>query len=266
MVVAVDGTRPAQVAGRRLPRLLRGALVAIGLSGLIWLLGLLIGTGTAAADTAPPDQGPSSQSTGLLGGLVGGLTNVVGGVLQTTTTTVGQLTGGLLDTATSVLPPVMSPPPPAVPETQAPQPEPVPIAKVVARSVPRATVAVERPVRPTPKPAPAPPPAVHKHAVPPVQVAVKRPSGTVDRVDTAGHASPSEPVRTPGKAPSAPAAPALPTGSVTSGHDGHSHARGCSSMLAGQASLEPPAEAFTTRNRATDAGDRPTGLPAASPD
>src|SRR5437762_621824 len=52
VVVAAVGTRPARVAGRRLFRLLRGVIVAIGLSALAWLASQLIGTGAATADTA----------------------------------------------------------------------------------------------------------------------------------------------------------------------------------------------------------------------
>lgn len=254
-MVAVDGTRLARVAGRRLPRLLRGALVAIGLSGLIWLLGLLIGSGTAAAD--PPPAQPT-HSTGLLGGLVGGLTSTLGSVLDTTTSTVGQVLG----TASPVVvtPPVFSPP--VVRESPLPQPESVPVARhAPTHSAPRASTPEA-----TPQPAPSPPattpvkhaePVVHntvapvRHAAPPVGPDLANPSG---------------PAPSPDKSPSKPFAPAVPTGSVSAGHDGPGQARNSHGVLAGQSTLEPPAQALRTHGHAADAGDPAAGLPATAPD
>jgi hypothetical protein len=254
VVVAVDGTGPAQVAGGRLSRLLRGLLLACGLSALTWLLTTLAGPGTAAAESAPPGQGASTQSSGLLGGLLG----TVGGVLNTATTAVGQLTGAVLDT----VPPVRSDPPPA-PEIPLPQQVPAPIdLPAAARSSPHVIIQVERPApvaapTPAPVPVPSPPPVApvaRKPATAPVPVVAPRPEpiGT-EQVD------PSSPSPAPGKGPTVPPVPA----SCTSGaHDGPGGTHG---VLAGQAGIEPPAEAHTMSGRAGDAGDRSAGLPAASP-
>ena len=261
MVGAVDGTNSARVAGRRLPRLLRGALLALGLSALTWLLSMLIGTVTASADPVPPGHSPPSSSTGLLGGLVGTL----GGVLNTTTTTVGQVTGGLLDTASSVVPPVVSPPQ-AVPESPPPQPEPVKIDKPpVARSAVHAIVPVARPTEALIAPDPPPPaaPIVTEPAAPAqVEVAVVHRTEPI----AAQPANPPGPDRAPAKTPTAPPTPAVPTSNATSGHDGPGQARGIPGVLAGAAGSEPPATEFSTRGRARKAGDPAAGLPAASPD
>jgi len=262
VVGAVDGANSARVAGRRLPRLLRGALLTLGLSALTWLLSMLIGTVTASADPAPPSHSPPSSSTGLLGGLVGAL----GGVLNTATTTVGQVTGGLLDTASSVVPPVVSPPQ-AVPESP-PQPEPVKIdTPAVARSAVHAIVPVARPTEAliAPDPAPPAPPIVTEPAAP-AQVEVAVAVGHRTEPIAAEPANPPGPDRAPAKTPTAPPTPAVPTSNATSGHDGPGQARGIPGVLAGAAGSQPPAAEFSTRGRTRKAGDPAAGLPAASPD
>jgi hypothetical protein len=270
VVVAVAGTKPARVAGGRLPRLLRCALAAIGLSALTWLVSLLVGTGTAAADTPPPGQSSppptTTHSSGLLGGLVGTLTNAVGGVLNTATTTAGQLTGAVLDTAGPAVPPVISPPPAA---SESPQPRPEPgrtDTPSVPRFSPRATIPVDGPIPvAAPAPAPSPPPA------PPV---VRQPAAARTEVPVVHRAEPitteranqSVPDRSPAKLPTAPPAPAVPTSTVSSAHDGPGQARGNQGVLAATPGIQAPADAFSTRGRTGDAGDGAAGLPAASPD
>lgn len=256
-MVAVDGTGPAQVAGRRLPRLLHGALVAIGLSGLIWLLGLLIGSGTAAAETTPQQPDSQTHSTGLLGGLVGGLTSTLGGVLDTATSTVGQLTGAVQNPV--VVPPASAPP--IVREAPLPQPEPVQVARHAAtRPAPHASAPETKPspVIAAPVGHATPAKAVHparKIASRPVVKQAAQPTGHE-------RANPSGPPPSPGKPP----APAMPTGSLTAGHDGPGQARNSHGVLAGQSALEPPAEAFATHGHPADVADAAAGLPATAPD
>lgn len=259
MVVAVDGTEPARVAGGRLPRLLRGGLVVIGLSALTWLVSVLIGAGTASAETPPSTQHTANtQPTGLLGGLIG----TIGGVLNTATTAVGALTGAVLNTAAPVIPPVASPPP--VLEAPQPQPEPVQAAKpALARSGAHVIIPVDRPAPAVAAPAHTPPapPVVHKPAA--VRAKVRVVPKVEPPAEVSEHANPSAPVRTPAKAPSAPSAPAVPTSSVSSAHDGPGGTHG---VLAARAGIEPPTRTPGTRGPVRDAGETAAGLPAASPD
>jgi hypothetical protein len=258
------------VVAVELSRLLRRALLVAGIAVTGWLVSIVF-AGTAAADNDPGVTEPATpetqqQSGGLLGGLLGGVTNTLTGL----TNTVVQLTGSVLDTTTSVLAPVVPPSPEPIIDlpallplpshgssgssqtdrSDAPQAAPVVVTPAPPQPAPPAPqpveVAVVRPAEP-----PAPPPA-------PVTAAADNKDSPADEHANRGGSDP-QPVK-------APAAPAGPGSTVSPTHDSSGGARGTHGVLTTQATLHPADAGFTTRSRAVDAAGRDAGLPASSPD
>jgi hypothetical protein len=225
----------------------------------------------APESTVTPEPLPvtkPSSGGGLLGGLLGAVTNLVGGVLDTTDSLLspvidppgepivdvpellpapdewswdgGSSSGSAETVRAEPTAPVSSAVVPAAPVA------PVPTAAVAVtqqhttRFVAKAPEAPEAPAAPQPSP-PAPEPT---------------------DADQAQHGSGGD--RLPGKVPAAPAAPAGPTASA--GHDHSGGARGLHGVLVANTTLEPGDAGFTTRSRAVNAAGRAAGLPAATPD
>lgn len=234
VVVAVDGTaRPVRA-------LLLRAVSTVGLAAAAWLFVMLLGAGSASADTGNPDE----PGAGLLGGLLGTVSGVVTG-----------------QASTVAAPPVTSPPP-AAPAVTAPEP-----ASAVAPAVTQtATVRLKAAGKPT---------AARVGSASRPAVATKRKAkaeAASEPHPVVAPASKPEPVGSdeanrsgqhpePTKAP-----PPAPAGSMASAHDGGGQARGGAGLLPSSSRLEPPAEAFTTAGPAPHASSRSTGLPVASPD
>ena len=249
-----------------LSRLLRRGLLVAAIAAAGWLLSAVF-AGTASADELPGDEQRTQSSGGLLGGLLGGITQTVTGL----TDTVVNLTGSVVDTTSTLLPPVTEPeqePIVDVPEllpaddwtgsSGTVRVDPVPPAP--------APVPAPRPVAPAPQPiAPAPVPAVAPAPVPPAapapQQAVAQEKKTTTAADHhAGSGSAPEPVKTP-------AGPSAPGSTASAAHDNSGGARGTHGVLVSHATAAHPADAgFTTRSRAVDAAGRDAGLPVSSPD
>ncbi|MGH3864435.1 hypothetical protein [Actinokineospora sp.] len=236
--------------------LLRVAAVA-GLLMAFWVAMVLFASNASAEDRRPPPK-PTRPSAGLLG-LVGNTINVA-----------RPLASGLVGTVSEV--PLVEDPvdlPILEPQAGASQSSetfsapaavsvkpPAPPRKVVV-SVPEPVKAA--PVRPAPKverPVEAPRPVVVPKA--------PAPKPTFELV--AGSSDEEADKRTAPEPPAAPAAPAAPGSTASAASDGGGHARGLTGMLAGRASLTPPASAGVAGTRVTDAAGRCAGLPASSPD
>jgi hypothetical protein len=239
VVVGADGTPPARAAGRVLPRLLRTVIVTAGLAALGWLLSTLLATGGAAAESTPDTGSP-----GLLGGLVGGLTHLLG---ATPDTAPANPPG---DTAPAPVDPIVAAPPPPAAPTPAPA--------MVAHVRPRSATAT----RPSPTARPGRTAAVaHRSTRAPAAAGQAAPTtASSSAVPATGHTG-RKPA--PDRAPSAPAAP---NSSMSAGHDGPGQARGGTALPAGQTVAVPPAGRRTDLGRASLAGSRTAGLPARSPD
>lgn len=254
-----------------LSRLLRRALLVTAIAVAGWLAGVVF-AGGASAETIQdsPEATPGQQqSGGLLGGLLGGVTDTLTGL----TTTVVNLTGSVLDTATTVLAPVLPPAPERPADLPVLLPAPVddsaegststdPVTEAPVEPAPSAQVAVA----PTPPPAPPVTRAVEVVAVRPAEVPVPQPAPAAQEPAPANadsHADGGDPDPRPRKAPAAPGGPGS---TVSSGHDTSGGARGTHGVLTTQATLHPADAGFTTRSRAVDAAGRTAGLPASSPD
>jgi len=248
VVVGADGTPPARAAGRGLPRLLRTVIVTAGLVALGWLLSCLLGTGAAAAESTADTGSP-----GLLGGLVGGITGVLGGTVSTPDTGSTAPLGGrthLLGAPAAVAP--------ARPPGDT-QPAPVnPIVPAPAAPAPAVQVRAHPPAA-TGQPAPTAKPdraaAAHRST---------RVTAAFENAAPAGQLAPT----TGGKAAPdpAPTVPAAPTSSVSAGHDGPGQARGGAFLPAGPAPAAAPPGPHAGLGRVGLAGSRTAGLPALSPD
>lgn len=244
-----------------LSRLLRRGLLVIATAVAGWLLSALFAT-SAAAD----DGTTSTQSSGLLGGLLGGVTDTLTGL----TDTVVDVTGTVLDTTVDTAAAVLAPPP------QQPAPAPAPIIDLpqllpVHDGAAETDREVPAPAAPAPTPAPAP--VVAPPVVPaPVPAPTPRPAAPaaqpaplvqVDDAPADSHTDQNVPEPRPVKAPATPAGPA-PTAAPS--HDTSGGARGTHGLLPAQATLHPADAGFTTRSRAVGAAGRGAGLPASSPD
>jgi hypothetical protein len=214
-----------------------------------------------------PTMQSSQQSSGggLLGGLLGAVTN-----------TVSSLTGALLNTTGSLLSPVV-PPQPSPPIIDLPELLPATdgwtwggsssgsAETVRAEPVAAPTAYAVAPAAPV-TPVPAATPAITHTRVTVEPAATRQQSRPASDdptdADQAQRGSGGE--RLPGKVPAAPAAPAGPT--ATAGHDHSGGARGLHGVLVAQTALEPGDAGFTTRSRAVNAAGRAAGLPAATPD
>jgi hypothetical protein len=248
VVVGADGTPPARAAGRGLPRLLRTVIVTAGLAALGWLLSTLLATGAAAAESTPDTGSP-----GLLGGLVGGLTHLLGATADTGT---ADPPGDTTATRPAPVNPIVAAPPASSAPTPAPatatsvrSPAPATADRPAPAAKPgRTAAAAHRSTRATARSAPAAPPSGQP------------PTGDRPTIPASDHTG-----RKPAPDP-APTAPAAPTSSVSPGHDGPGHARGGAALPAGTAAAVPPAGPHTDFGRASLAGSRTAGLPAMSPD
>lgn len=265
-----------------LSRLLRRALLVAAVAAAGWLLSAAL-AGTASADELPDDgtrngtQNQKLQSgNGLLGGLIGGLSNVLTGATDTVT----DVTGTLLRPPADLLPPIADEPPaPEEPVVDLPSTLPAGSSSGGAATdradasdvaVSRTDTAVPAPVA-TPAVPVVPPPAPvvaapvrQEPAAPPV---VAAPAAPVAAEDSGSGAA--EQAGEGGSQPQPVKAPATPAGSgttVSSTHDNPGSARGTHGVLPTQATLHPADAGFTTRSRAGDAAGRATGLPASSPD
>lgn len=211
----------------------------------------------AVAPEPRPTAQPSSGG-GLLGGLLGVVTNLAGAVLDTT--------GTLLD-------PVVDPP--SDPIVDVPELLPAPDgwtwgggsssgSAETVRAEPAAPTSYA--VAPAAPAVPAPAAAVTQPTTRFVEPAAPRqpilPAPEPSDADQAQHGSGGD--RLPGKVPAAPAAPAGPTASA--GHDHSGGVRGLHGVLVARTTLEPGDAGFTTRSRAVNAAGRTAGLPAATPD
>ncbi len=258
------------VVAVELSRLLRRALLVTALAVAGWLLSVVF-AGAATADTGAgttttgDEPAQQQQSGGLLGGLLGGVTNTLTGITNSVVT----LTGTVVDTTTSVLAPVVTPAPdpiidlpellPAPPGSSAgdsstdrtdavpvPPAPPAPAAVAPTPQAPPVTLAVEDVVRPA---------AVATQQPAPV---AQEPANNADSHAGKGATDPR-----PNKAP---AGPAGPNSTVSTAHDTSGGARGTHGVLTVQATLHPADAGFSTRSRAVDAAGRVAGLPACTPD
>ncbi|HEX5407836.1 MAG TPA: hypothetical protein VFX16_36690 [Pseudonocardiaceae bacterium] len=196
------GNRPA--IGRRLCSLAIRLTVAVGIAGIAWLLGALLGAGTAAAAETPP------PSTDTSAGLFGVVDNITGDLTNTVTDTVTDLTSTVTAVTTNTVTTVVAP---SADDTPA---RPVVIPPVVAhmttpvRTVVRHTVPVAKRAIVARNP-------VHRAKT--VAPQRKSPHHVVSRrVARSVHHRPA-PVPVPSRAPQAPS-PSLPTGSVDTAHAG----------------------------------------------
>jgi len=252
------------VVAVEISRLLRRGLLVTAIAAAGWLLSAAF-AGTASAEGLPGDN-PQTQeqpSGGLLGGLIGGVTNTITGL----TDTVVGLTGTVVDTTTSLLTPVTHPAqepiidvPALLPvddwtgsnETARPETQPAPAAPAPVAPAPQPVVPAPVHVTPAaPKPAAAPAPAAAQTAP------QERENKTGYQTGTG---SAPEPVKTP-------AGPSSPGSSVSAAHDNSGGARGTHGVLVSHTTLVHPADAgFTTRSRAVNAAGRDAGLPVSTPD
>lgn len=266
-----------------LSRLLRRGLFVAAVAAAGWLLGVVF-AGTASAQPLPPQDQQQTQDRqpggGLLGGLLGGVTDTLAGL----TDTVAGLTDTVMDTTTTLLTPAM-PPMPGHPAAPVPLPAPSGgsssgtssgsssgTATTARDETPAAVVEEAQPVV---APAPVAPPKpvvavpVPEPVVRPFVAPVAPPAPVVQ--DTGGdtgsaadeHAGRGDSAPQPVKAPAAPAGSGA---TVSTAHDSSGGARGTHGVLTTQATLHPADAGFTTRSRALDAAGRAAGLPAASPD
>ncbi len=266
-----------------LVRLLRRSLLVT----VLGIAGWVLFAAPASADELPPQNQPlvhqPASSGGLLGGLLGGVSDTLGSL----TDAVAGLTGAVADTTHELLAPVTQPS--RGPVGDMPVPLPAPTAGTGSASGSTTTVRVDVPVAevpapvaaaapapaPVPAPAPAPTPVappvvveavapapVVRHVVapvaPPAPVAVQDDGGSADEHADRGGSDP-KPVK-------APAAPSGPGSTVSTAHDSSGGARGTHGVLTSQATLHPADAGFSTRSRAVDAAGRDAGLPASSPD
>ncbi|GAB1508239.1 hypothetical protein [Actinophytocola sp. KF-1] len=253
-----------------LGRLLRRGLLLAAMAAAGWLLSVVFAG--AAGATALHDEQPHTQeqpSGGLLGGLLGGVTQTVSGL----TDTIAGITAPVTDVTTALLVPV---------EKDTPEPVDLPAvlpaddwttgtAVTERAETPPAPAPAPKPVAPAPKPV-APEPAPPVQAAAPVAAAPKPAAAPVTAPrtavaeehdpagDRAGTGSDPEPVKSP-------AGPSAPGTSVSAAHDHAGNARATHGVLVSHATLAHPADAgFTTRSRAVNAAGRDAGLPASTPD
>jgi hypothetical protein len=269
------------VVAVELSRLLRRGLLVIAIAAGGWLLSVVF-AGTASADEPPSDDARvPTQSGGLLGSLVGGLTDTLGGVAHGLT----GLGGSVVDTAGDILSPIVEPivnpivdpivDSPAGPVVDVPSLLPVDsssgsvvtdkynpsrsltnlVPETVAQPLPAPVVVLPAPEREQPT-APTAPPVIPAPVTPVMPV-------VPDEGGAAEHAGQGGSLPHPAKAPVAPAGSGT---TVSTAHDNSGGARGTHGVLTSQATLHPADAGFTTRSRAVDAAGRAAGLPASSPD
>lgn len=270
--------------GARLPALLARVLVTAGFVVAAWLLSSLM-AGSASAST-PTDNDTSYPSdsvdvmdgagSGLLGGLLGGVGNVVsglthsvGGVVGGTTDLVQGLTGtvsGSDDTggsagddgsAATTLPALL---PGVVTSTGTASTSPAAISE--PRHHNRLAVRAE------PRPAKA---DHHLRTILTHHAVAKREHGSAAARRPAKAApTPADDNRRAGlplpPAPPAPQAPPAPSTTVSSGHDSDGHGKSALGTLTGAAALAPPAGAGTAVDHRATAVDQHHGRPGCAPD
>jgi hypothetical protein len=264
VVVVVNGAKG------RLSGLLRRGLLVAAMAGVGWLLSVGF-SAAAAADELPGDDSSNyrtqSGGGGLLGGLLGGVTSTLTGLTDTVT----QLAGAVLDTTSSLLSPVITPPDQPILDIPEILPAPADGSSNPGSATPDRSDAV---VEAAPVVAPAPPvapPLAPVVEVAPVLAAVK-PAAVVPPAapvvaknadgNAAEHANRGDSDPQPVKAP----APNSPGSTASSAHDSFGGARGTHGVLTTQATLHPADAGFTSRSRAVSAAGRAAGLPACSPD
>jgi hypothetical protein len=253
-------------------RLLRRGLLVVTVAAAGWLLSAVF-AGSASADELPGDRPGTQQqpSGGLLGSLLGGVTNT----LTSLTDSVVDVTGSVLDTTSTLLSPITQP----ATEPIVDVPEILPVDDWSgANSADRPLIPPAPSVPPAPSAAPVPPvsvaPAPPPAAPAPVRVApvasepavapVPRQAVANDNEDGTGQHANRDPAPEPVKTPADPSAPGT---TVSAAHDTWGGARGTHGVLISHATLAHPADAgFTTRSRAANAAGRDTGLPVSTPD
>jgi hypothetical protein len=256
------------VVAVELSRLLRRFLLVAALAAAGWLLSVVF-AGSAGADEAP-GQSQTSQSSGLLGGLVNGLTGALGGV----TNTVSGITESLVDTSADAQQP--APAQDQAPIVDLPGLLPgsssgsaattrEPLLDLTPDQPRAATPPVVTPQPPVVVAPPTPPePVIPAPVVPPAPPTPPAPPAAADSGSpTSEQAGDGAPAPRPVKAPTTPANSGT---TVSSSHDSSGGARHTHGVLPAQATLHPADAGFTTRSRAVDAAGRVAGLPASSPD
>ncbi|TDV46918.1 hypothetical protein [Actinophytocola oryzae] len=256
-------------------RLLRRGLLVAAVASAGWLLSVVF-AGVASAEEAQADQTvdePQAQtlrdpSGGLLGDLLGGLTDTLGGVADK----VGDFTGSLVDTSADFLSPSLTAPQGHAPILDVPSlpssgsaadgsttdesDGSLPRVDVVTTTAPAAPPELPPPpllVIPDAQPFPVTQPAVAQAAAPgpAAQHTASEQAGSGDHEPA--------PVKTP-------AAPCGTGTAVSASHDNPGNARGTHGVLPTQDTLHPADAGFTTRGLAGGAAGRVAGLPASSPD
>ena len=249
--------------GTRLRALLVRVVVTAGFVVAAWLLGsLMAGSASASTHSADADTAANPTDSGLVGDLLGGLTQTVGDVLGGTPA--DDQSGS--DDATTT--------PPSSSDTTLPDLLPVlgsstgvastspavaPAESVVHKSE-RASVRVESRPAATGKPA---------HVDRPRHAAVKR-VASVPASKPKSSPAPADDSRRAGApippAPPAPQAPPAPSAAVSGGHDSTQHGKSWFLAAVGDATLTPPTATGTAIDHRATAVARDRDRPATAPD